>query len=119
VKLYRARDLPDAFVGEDKERALMVFPAKPRGWAQRSAYKGAVRNLEEVPASEGRGTGWPGAIGGKTRSPSGKPSVYQISVRVTEEERDLWLAAAGGGRLAEWIRSTLTAAARPRSKSKP
>jgi len=116
MKLYRPRDVPDAFVGEDKAGALMVFPAKPRGWAKRSAYQGSKRSLEEIPASEGRGTGWPGAIGGKTRAASGQASVYQISVRVTAEERELWLAAAGVGRLADWMRATLTAAARQRGK---
>ena len=119
MRLYRPRGVPDTFVGEDKAGALMVFPAQPRGWSKRSAYPGSKRSLDEVPAPEGRGTGWPGAIGGKPRSASGQPSVYQISVRITAEERDSWLAAAGDGRLADWIRSTLNGAARQRSKSKP
>ncbi|HWU90541.1 MAG TPA: hypothetical protein VN253_24920 [Kofleriaceae bacterium] len=119
MKLYRARELPDAFVGEDKAGALLVFPAKPRGWGKRTPYQGSRRTLDEISPSEARGTGWPGAIGGKTRAASGEPSVYQISVRVTAEERELWLAAAGEGRLADWIRSTLTVAARQRTKSKP
>jgi hypothetical protein len=115
VKLYRPRDRSDVLVGEDKAGALMIFPAQPRGWAKRSAYKGSKKSLDEITASEGRRTGWPGAIGGKTRTP-GQASVYQISVRVTAEERELWVAAAGEGSLADWMRSTLTAAAR---KAKP
>jgi hypothetical protein len=118
VKLYRPPDVPGSLVGEDKAGALMVFPAKPRGWAKRSAYQGSKRHLEEITPLDARGTGWPGAIGGKTRMPTGEASVYQISVRVTAEERELWLAAAGGGPLAEWIRSTLTAAARGRRTQK-
>lgn len=118
MRLYRSREIADAYIGEDKAGALVVFPAKPRGWAKRTPYLGSKRSLEEVSPAEARGTGWPGAIGGKPRAASGEASVYQISVRVTAEERELWLAAAGEGRLADWIRSTLTAAARQRVKSK-
>jgi len=35
MRLYRPRGVPDTFVGEDKAGALMVFPAKPRGWSKR------------------------------------------------------------------------------------
>jgi hypothetical protein len=118
MKLYRPRGSSDVFVGEDREGALMVFPAKPRGWAKRSAFQGKRGTLEEVLASQGRGTGWPGAIGGKPRAASGEPSLYQISVRITAEERDLWRAAAGDDALANWMRTTLTAAARAHGKGK-
>ena len=119
MKLYRLRGTPDVLVGEDKEGALMVFPARPRGWGKRSAFRGKKRALEAVQPADGRGTGWPGAIGGKPRSASGQPSVFQISVRVTAEERDLWLAAASEGPLANWMRTTLTEAARELVKAKP
>lgn len=58
-------------------------------------------------SAEAQANGWPGAIGGKPRDASDQPSVYQISVRVTAEERELWLAA-GEGSLANWMRTTLT-----------
>ena len=118
MKLYRPRNSADVFVGEDKAGALMVFPAQPRGWGKRSAFRGKRASLEEVPAAEGRRTGWPGAIGGKPRAASGEPSLYQLSVRVTAEERDIWLAAAGDDSLANWMRTTLTTAARAHSKGK-
>lgn len=116
VKLYRPKEPPDHLVGEDRAGALLLFPAVPRGWAKRTVWTGARRQLEEISPAEGRRTGWPGAIGGKPRGPSA--SVYSISVRVTAEERDLWLGAAGERRLSDWMRDTLTAAAR-RSKGKP
>jgi len=118
MKLYRSRSAPDVLVGEDKEGALMVFPNKPRGWGKRSAFRGKRGALEPIQPTEGRGTGWPGAIGGKPRDASGQPSVYQISVRVTAEERELWLVAAGEGSLANWMRTTLTEVARALVKPK-
>ena len=50
---------------------------------------------------------------------SGEPSVYQLSVRVTAEERDMWLTAAGEDSLADWMRTALTASAQEKAKGKP
>ena len=117
MRLFRSKEHPEHLIGEDRAGALLLFPAAPRGWTRRTPYTGGKRQLEEVSPVEGRGTGWPGAIGGKPRSTSGA-SVHSISVRVTTEERDLWESAAGERRLSDWIRETLTATAR-RSKGKP
>ena len=44
--LYRSRDLPKKWVGEDKEGSLMVWPAEKRGWSRHTAYVGPRRTLE-------------------------------------------------------------------------
>lgn len=126
LKLYRSKAHPDHWIGEDRHGALSLFPAKPRGWASRTPYVGAKHDLEEVSPMLARGTRWPGAIGGKARDPSGKPSVRVIGIRATEAERETWqqAAEARGITLAEWTREALNDyAARParskRSKSKP
>jgi hypothetical protein len=118
MRLYRSRDLPEKWVGEDPEGALMVWPAKKRGWSRRTAYVGPRRALEEVEPALARGTGWPG--GGRAhhpRSPSGRPS-RPVSVRATEEERAAWAGAAKRARrtLSEWCREALNAAAERASK---
>ena len=53
-----------------------------------------------------RGTTWPGAIGGKARDPSGKPSRVVLGIRVTEAEREVWQRAADahGLPVTEWVR---------------
>jgi len=58
---------------------------------------------------QARGTKWPGAIGGKTRDPSGKPSRI-IGIRVTQAERETWQLAADerGVSLTEWLRMAAT-----------
>lgn len=50
-----------------------------------------------------RGTKWPGAIGGKSRDPSGKPS-RTVGIRATDDERAAWQRAAdaGGLSLTDW-----------------
>jgi hypothetical protein len=105
LKLYRSKEHSDHWVGEDKYGSLSLFPAKARGWASRTPYVGSRAELEEVSAMLARGTKWPGAIGGKTRDPSGKPSRI-IGIRVTQAEREEWLRAAEarGVSLTEWLR---------------
>ena len=123
MKLYRSKDHPDHWIGEDEHGVLMVWPARPRGWTKRTGYVGTKRQLEEVEPALARGTGWPfGGRGPKARSPSGMVS-KMIGMRVTNEERAAWESAAGGRKLSDWMRDTLNAAAaaatKPRAKSKP
>lgn len=109
LKLYRSKEHPDYWVGEDKHGALLLFSAKIRGWASRTPYVGSRAELEEVSAMLARGTKWPGAVGGKTRDPSGKPSRI-IGIRVTDAEREAWQRAADarGVSLTEWLRGAAT-----------
>ena len=109
LKLYRSKEHPDHWIGEDKHGALLLFPSKIRGWASRTPYTGSRAELEEVSAMSARGTKWPGAIGGKTRDPSGKPSRI-IGIRVTDAERGMWQRAANarGVSLTEWLRVAAT-----------
>jgi hypothetical protein len=124
MRLYRSRDNPDHWIGEDQHGALMLWPAEPGGWAKRTAYTGGKRQLEEVEPALARGSGWPG--GGRTRKPraaSGEPSTRSIGVRATPGERAAWESAAGERKLSDWIRDTLNAAAaaatiRSRARSK-
>jgi hypothetical protein len=134
LKLYRAKAHPDHWIGEDKHGALLLFPAKPKGWASRTPYVGSKQELEEISPTFARGTKWPGAIGGKARDPSGKPSRRVTGIRGTDDERDTWQRASAAKELSlyEWIRRALNevaardlseATARParakRSRSKP
>ena len=122
MKLYRSKEYPDHWVGEDEHGALLLWPAKPRGWLKRTPYTGSKRVLEEVSPALARGTKWPGAIGGKLRDPSGKPS-RPIAIRATDDERAAWQRAADEREtsLTVWARDTLNSAAaqpvRPKGKS--
>jgi hypothetical protein len=109
LKLYRSKEHPDHWVGVDKHGSLLLFPSKIRGWQQRTPYIGSRAELEEVSAMLARGTKWPGAIGGKTRDPSGKPSRI-VGIRVTDAEREAWQRAADarGVSLTEWLRLAAT-----------
>lgn len=109
LKLYRSKEHPDHWVGEDKHGALLLFPSKIRGWLSRTPYVGSRSELEEVSPMQARGTKWPGAIGGKPRDPSGKPSKI-VGIRVTEDEREAWQAAADTRdvSLTEWLRLAAT-----------
>lgn len=125
MKLYRSKEHLDHWIGEDEHNVLMLWPARPRGWAKRTGYSGGKRQLEEVEPALARGTGWPfGGRGPKARSPSGVVS-KTLGLRVTNEERAAWESAAGERKLADWMRDTLNAAAaaaaatKPRAKSKP
>ena len=125
LTLYRSKEHADHWIGEDRHGALLIFPAKVRGWASRTPYVGSKRDLEEVSPVLARGTKWPGAIGGKIRHPSGKTS-KPVALRATDDEREAWQRAADelGISLAEWARASLNErAARParskRPKSKP
>jgi len=129
LKLYRSKGHADHWIGEDRHGALLIFPAKARGWMSRTPFVGSRLELEEVSPGLARGTKWPGAIGGKSRDPSGKPS-RTVGIRATDDERAAWLRAAdaSGLKLTDWARRSLNqvaarAAAKitrtKRSKAKP
>jgi hypothetical protein len=109
LKLFRSKEHPDHWVGEDKHGALLLFPAKPRGWASRTPYAGSRPELEEVSPMLARGTKWPGALGGKARHPSGEPSSRVIGIRGTNVEAEMWrrAAEARGLSLNDWTRQAL------------
>lgn len=122
MRLYRSKDRPDSWIGEDEHGVLMIWPAQPRGWTKRTGYTGSKRQLEECEASLARGSGWPG--GGTGRRPRGGAPSKSLTIRVTDEERATWERAATEHErgLSDWIRDTCNAAAagepRPRSKNK-
>jgi hypothetical protein len=123
MRLYRSKDHPGHWVGEDVHGSLMLWPATVRGWSKRTGYAGSKRQLEEVKPALARGTGWPG--GGTGRLPArGEPS-RPLTLRVTDQERGAWERAAKerDRGMSDWIRDTCNAAAaddaRPRSKGKP
>lgn len=123
MRLFRSKDHPGHWVGEDAHGSLMTWPATPRGWSKRTGYAGPKRQLEEVEPALARGTGWPG--GGSGRKPSrGEPS-KPLTIRVTDQERGAWESTAKerSQGLSDWIRGTCNAAAteapRPRAKGKP
>ena len=121
LKLYRSKEHADHFVGEDQHGALLLFPAKARGWMKRTPYVGSKRGLEEAAPALARGTKWPGAIGGKPRAANGQPS-KPLTIRATDDERAAWQRAADERhvRLTAWARETLNEHVRPaRSKGKP
>lgn len=119
MRLFRAKEHPDHWVGEDEHGVLMLWPARPRGWAKRTGYSGAKRQLEEVEPALARGTGWPfGGRGPKSRSPSGVVS-KTIGLRVTAEERAAWELAAGERSLSDWMRDTLNAGAAAATATPP
>jgi hypothetical protein len=127
-KLYRSKEHPDRWIGEDEHGVLMIWPAHRRGWLKRTGFSGPKRQLEEVDASLARGTGWPfGPVG---RRPRGSEPSSTLGIRVTTSERAKWQRAADKHErgLTVWARDELNAAAdrtldedspRPRSKSKP
>ena len=108
LKLYRAKAHAEHWVGEDRHGALLIFPAKARGWASRTPFSGSRLELEEVSPVLARGTKWPGAVGGKPRDPSGKPS-RTVGIRATDDERAAWqrAAEASGSSLTDWARRSL------------
>ena len=122
LKLYRSKAHADYWIGEDRHGALLLFPAKIRGWASRTPFVGSRLELEEVSPVLARGTKWPGAVGGKSRDPSGKPS-RTVGIRATDDERAAWqhAADASGSSLTEWARRSLNQvaakAAPPASKA--
>ena len=128
-KLYRSKEHPDRWIGEDEHGVLMIWPAKPRGWAKRTGYAGSKRQLEEVDPALARGTGWPfGPVG---RRPRGGEASSTLGIRVTSSERAKWQRAADTRErpITAWARDELnaaadrtldeTSAARPRTKGKP
>jgi hypothetical protein len=119
LKLYRSKEHPDHWIGEDRHGALLIFPAKIRGWASRTPYVASKRDLEEVSPVLARGTKWPGAIGGRARDPSGKPS-RPVALRATDDEREKWQGAAEERdlSLAEWARESLNETADRQARAK-
>jgi hypothetical protein len=127
-KLFRSKEHPDHWIGEDEHGVLMLWPAKPRGWAKRTGYAGPKRQLEEVEPALARGTGWPfGPVG---RRPRGNEPSTTLGIRVTPSERAKWQRAADkrDQGLTVWARDELNASAdrslgepepKPRSKPKP
>ncbi len=111
VKLFRAPDGDDHWIGEDKRGGLVTWPNQRAGWQQRTPYTGSRRGLVEVEPALARGTGWPGAGGGRPpRSASGKPS-GSLTIRLSSEERAAWTTAAEGRALSDWARAELNAIA--------
>jgi len=130
-KLYRSPDLPNRWIGEDQDGALVHWPAESGGWQRRTPYTGGKRQLEEVEPSLARGSGWPGGGRGPApRSPSGA-ATKTIGIRATPDERAKWERAATLREcgLTVWARDELNAAAdrtidelgatRSRPKGKP
>ena len=127
-KLFRSKEHPGHWIGEDEHGVLMLWPAKPKGWAKRTGYAGSKRQLEEVEPELARGTGWPfGPVG---RRPREGEASSTLGIRVTTSERGKWQRAADVREqaLTVWARGELNAAAdrtlgeaeaRPRSKGKP
>ena len=129
LKLYRSKVHAEQWVGEDRHGALLIFPARNRGWTARTPFVGSRLELEEVSPAHARGTKWPGAVGGKSRDPSGKPS-RTVGIRATDDERTSWQRAANasGSSLTDWARRSLNQVAAKanakvahprRSKGKP
>src|SRR4051812_47555584 len=110
MRLYRSREVPDHWIGEDKHGALMVWPAVSNGWLQRTAYTGGKRQLEEVEPALARGTRWPGAgRARKPRSAGGEVSARRLTLRATDAEVDSWEHRANEEDKAPsvWARDTL------------
>ena len=115
MKLYRSREMPGRWIGEDGHGALVHWPAEPRGWAKRTPYKGGKRGLEEVDPRLARGTGWPG--GGTGRPPRQGAPARTFGIRASAEEVEVWKQRAKEEhkRPTVWARDELNAAAaRPR-----
>jgi len=108
LKLYRSEGHTEHWIGEDRHGALLIFPAKVRGWMLRTPFVGSRLDLEEVSPVLARGTKWPGAVGGRPRDPSGKPS-RTVGIRATDDERAAWQRAAEGSgiSLTDWARRSL------------
>ena len=107
MKLFRSRELPGRWIGDDQHGGLVHWPAEPRGWSKRTPYTGKKRDLEEVSPTLARGTGWPGARGG--RLPRGEAPAKPVSIRATAQERANWERSAGDRELtlSDWCRDTL------------
>lgn len=116
MKLYRSEALPDQWIGEDAHGALLQWPARPKGWAERTPYLGPRRGLAERPPAEARGSGWPGAGAGRPPRAGGKAATKQVAFRISDEQEARWLAAAAEEPLAVWGRRELDAAAERKPK---
>lgn len=119
VRLYRSREMPNRWIGEDQDGALVHWPAEPGGWHRRTPYTGGKRQLEECEPALARGTGWPGA--GRGRPPRQGTAATTFGVRATSAEIGKWKERAKEEqkRPSVWARDELNAAAvRPRGKSK-
>jgi hypothetical protein len=126
-KLHRSKDHPGFLIGVDEHDVLMIWPARPKGWAKRKGWTGGSRGLEKAELEEARGTGWPyGPVGRRLRA--GEPS-STLGIRVTASEREKWQRAADKHErvITAWARDELNTAAdrtlgendaKPRSKNK-
>jgi hypothetical protein len=105
MRLFRSKEHPEHWIGEDEHSALVLWPARKGGWTKRTPYNGPKRQLEEVDPRLARGSGWPG--GGRGPAPRGEAS-KPIGLRVTVEEREKWERAATEreSTLSDWIRDT-------------
>jgi hypothetical protein len=123
VKLYKSKELPGQWIGEDKHGVLMKWPAEPGGWMKCTPYTGGRRQLEVAKPALARGTRWPGAgRAPRPRATSGEASTRQLAVRATPEEFAAWerRASEEAKLTSVWARDELNAVvARPRSKGKP
>src|SRR5262245_9604186 len=109
MRLYRSKEHPEYWIGEDEHGVLMIWPARPRGYAKRTGFLGSKRQLEEIDPSFARGTGWPG--GPRGRQPRDREPAGTLGVRVTKTERAEWQRAADdcGRGITVWARDTLNA----------
>ncbi len=120
-KLYRSKEHPDHWVGEDEHSKLLMWPREPKGWLRRTPYTGPKRALEEVEPALARGSGWP--YGGHGPAPRAGVTSRNLGIRVADHEREAWefAARASESKLSDWIRNVCNAAAAAfsRSKNKP
>jgi hypothetical protein len=118
VRLYRSKEHPDHWIGEDEHGALLLWPVEPKGWLRRTPYIGGKRQLEEVEPALARGTGWPG--GGHGPAPRAGVTSRNLGIRVADHERTAWESAARASdrKLSDWIRSVCNTAAAAFSRSK-
>lgn len=119
MKLFRSPEMPGHWIGQDRAGGMVVWPIEPGGWSKRTPYTGPRRPLQEVSPAEARGTGWPGAGGGRPPRAGGKPGKL-VGIRASDEERSAWAAEADAEdkALSEWARDELNAAAERRRRER-
>jgi len=116
VKLFRSASHPGHWIGEDPQSSsvLWIWPAEPGGWLSdlRRAWTAGRRGLEKAEPALARGTGWPGAGGGRPRRVGAEVSAKRLTLRATADEMAAWeeRAEAEGKPLAGWSRDELNAA---------
>src|SRR5258705_27981 len=104
MKLYRSKDLPDQWIGEDEHGALMVWKAARGGWAKRTAFTGSTRHLSAGEPARARGSGLssrtlpdecssPACPGSRTKSGQPARSLPKINPDRPKDELHLGLPA--------------------------